>query len=365
MGIINEDVLNLDSKGVKDKIEANFKLRIKNANDRARKDTNELRDGIIFYRKSSSEEIFASIDADAAEKFDKMSDGEALRNGLFQNIAEAYDRDRFFPHLFKNKRLRVIRKRIDEVIGTLDDESRARIIANYKVKNKEAYINSETKKCLSDAELFQNMTVEELNHYVDLFSEARKREYLYKARVAAVCATAAEVSEETKTKVAIPLSLRDDTAKETAETEANTIVDELAITDENKKLRTRILAKTKAVAKTTFGNANATALATAFSIAGGIGSGIVSDMKIADGSLFPVIAIATPLIFAGLAAAYYRIGRKDDKEAIEEYRKMGILQTMVDAETTKRELMAYDKQMRDKYDILIIEDGGNNNGLHK
>ena len=57
--------------------------------------------------------------------------------------------------------------------------------------------------------------------------------------------------------------------------------------------------------------------------------------------------------------------RRQEVYEFEEYRKMGILQTMVDAETTKRELMAYDKQMRDKYDILIIEDGGNNNGLHK
>ena len=365
MGILTEDVLNLDSKGVKDKIEANFKLRTKNANDRARKDTNELRDGIIFYRKSSAEEIFASIDADAAEKFDKMSDGEALRRGLFQNIAAAYDRDRFFPHLFKNKRLRVIRRRIDEVIDTLDDESRVRIITNYKVKNKEAYINSETKKCLSDAELFQNMTVEELNHYIDLFSESRKREYLYKARVAAVCATAAEVSEENKTKVAIPRSLRDDRLKETIDDEVNNIVTESLITDKNKKFRNSVLAKTKAVAKTTFGDLNATAKYATLGALSGVALGGFSEIKIADGSFIPVMAISAPLLIAGFVAAYYTIGRKDDKEAIEEYRKMGILQTMVDAEATKRELMAYDKQMRDKYDILIIEDGGNNNGLHK
>ena len=353
------EVLNIYGAKEKELIKKAYEKRKETVKANALRDVQTLVDGIRYYKGLSFEEIYKGIVKDASEIFGNIDDETAFKRGLYENLMNGYSNNPEYANLSEKQIHNKAINEMNNVMGNLLQEDKDRIISNYKKRNKEEYVEKKSAANFSNHEIFNSMSMEEIKEYIQCFYQARYRDNLYRAQRTAIYDVADELHKE------VPVSLRDKRDQKAVTREVKHIIAINEIKQENKSLKDRIVLKTrealKAFRRNSYGYVGLIALGTI----GGIDAAMIAARS-GNEKILPAIAITAPAIAAALTISYSVISWQDDKEAIEEADKMGLLTKLVDAQTAKRDLIKYDQEMRDKYNRLIIEENkkGGKNGLH-
>lgn len=316
--------------------------------EEARKDAIDLLNSITYYKYTSQEDIYADIKRRARMKYLEMNDNYALTQALTEKLKEKYKNSKESNEVIAKK----IYAEEKTIRSTLKDEQKQDIIKSYKQDKYSKTVEIETKKADDSIMTFSLMSEEEKNNYVGLYYKLSLNKNKYDFRKRAISSVSNQMG------VKSPECL-----KETAPlfNKANRIVNMEEQTEKDKELKTKIKDKIDKLDKAIYQNLRLTLLTIGVSVL----TPTVIGMYIIQNSGNEALAIKSvlvgcPLIIAGITAAYKSQDIKDyfhDKKTLDEAKKLGLIDSLVDWSKSSKEFEKYDKKLKKEHKKIEIDGG--------
>jgi hypothetical protein len=342
-----EDILDIKDPKVIEKIIKKYSIQVGDAEEKVTKAVESLKSRIEYSRTHTEEEIYAAIEKKTKEEYVEMDNNKALRSAIIKEFA-------------KKSSKKLPEEAIENAIKKMTDERKRQLIIRYKNAWYKEAMNQRTKEVETHYPIYSCLNEKEMEEYIELYAENYLKGLLFHAREDAIKETADELG------VKPPLCI---TNMKAVDAVSNRII-KTEDQDEQDKikaggLRERFKRLSLAVRKTavpTLAEIGVCQIIVPF--VGYMAHSVYNKSDVTAG----VVIASEAIIVAGAVISFQSEnirGYFKDKETVEEAKKLGILDLLVNWGKAWMKLDEYEAKLNTKYcSIDEIVEGGNKNGLH-